>query len=82
VRASSTPVGGEGGSSIPSTTHAFASVRKDIARLLGIVAASSAAAQESLADKGALEVLLGMCALDVQNPCEPVDPTCLVRADL
>ena len=52
-----------------TTTHAFAPVRKDVARLLGIVAASSAAAQASVADKGAIEVLLGMCALDVQNPC-------------
>lgn len=51
------------------SVHAFAPVRKDVARLLGIVAASSRAAQDRLAELGALEVLLGMCALDVQNPC-------------
>lgn len=68
VRSSSTPditdVDGK------SAIHAFAPVRKDIARLLGIYASSSQAAQDQLAQLGALELLLGMCALDTQNPCE------------
>lgn len=75
VRTAVSSVEADGISPVSSTTttHAFASVRKDIVRLFGIIAASSPVAQTSLADKGALEVLLGMCALDVQNPCASTD---------
>lgn len=53
-----------------NTTLPFQNVKRDLVRLLGLLAFDDTKAGDIVREKGGVETVLGMCETDERNPCE------------
>lgn len=60
--------------------QAFALVRRDLVRLLGILAAENRSVQERVRECGGIPVVMNLCVVDDYNPCESGPSSLLVLA--
>lgn len=65
-----------------SAAQAFALVRRDLVRLLGILAAENRSVQERVRECGGIPVVMNLCVVDDYNPCESGPSSLLVLAPL
>ncbi|PIL25080.1 hypothetical protein GSI_12969 [Ganoderma sinense ZZ0214-1] len=49
----------------------FAHIKRDLVRLLGILASDNRAVQDHVRECGGLPVVMNLCVIDDYNPCEP-----------
>lgn len=52
----------------------FAYLKRDLVRLLGILAADRPAVQDRVRTCGGIPVVLNLCVIDDRNPCEYATP--------
>lgn len=53
-----------------NTTLPFQNVKRDLVRLLGLLAYDDTKVGDIVREKGGVEMVLGMCETDERNPCE------------
>lgn len=64
------PTASEPMPSLAPTPSPFSHIRRDLVRLLGLLAHEDAAIQDEVRERGGLDVVLSMCAMDETHPCE------------
>ena len=50
--------------------QAFAHIKRDLVRLLGILASDNRVVQDRVRESGGLPVVMNLCVIDDYNPCE------------
>ena len=58
------------GDNAPGSPRGFAYLKRDLVRLLGILAADRKAVQDRVRACGGVQAVMNLCVIDERNPCE------------
>ena len=73
IRSAAPAIASNGGDRDPKLVQAaqvFAHIKRDLIRLLGILASDNRVVQDHVRECGGLPVVMNLCVIDDYNPCE------------
>ena len=65
-------------SKLVQAAQAFAHIKRDLVRLLGILASDNPVVQDRVRECGGLPVVMNLCVIDDYNPCESHSKTLIL----